>query len=354
MSVTIVASLPKSTPANAPANAAAADGQAGAPDFASLLLGQLPPAKPEVLAGTLLPKESADASDSAGLGVPTEAAPSDAAALLAALGLAPQDHLPRNSPALKTTDTGDNPTGKPESSSGTVLNAVTSDTQAVKPQEIASGVNTTGSTPSGIEATDDKPAKFAATLSAAQVADPLSGKNQPLEHAPEVSTTPVVASHAPTHPVQQARDSAIHLPTPVSDARWTTDFGQKIVWMASSHTQSAELTLNPPQMGPIEISLNVDKGNATATFSSANAEVREAIETAMPRLREMLASAGIELGQANVSAESFRQQAENGEAQRQARQGMTDKAILVAEQTASSSARAFATQRGVGMVDIFA
>ena len=44
--------------------------------------------------------------------------------------------------------------------------------------------------------------------------------------------------------------------------------------------------LNPPQLGPIEISLHVKAIKATAVFSSANADVREAIETALPRLRK--------------------------------------------------------------------
>ena len=58
--------------------------------------------------------------------------------------------------------------------------------------------------------------------------------------------------------------------------------------------------------------MNIDKGHATAAFVSANAEVRDALESALPRLREMFASAGIALGQTSVSAESFSQQAGDG------------------------------------------
>ena len=71
----------------------------------------------------------------------------------------------------------------------------------------------------------------------------------------------------------------------------------KIVWLTANDQKFAQLTLNPPQMGPIEISLNINKDTASAYFISPNAEVREAIETALPRLREMLAGVGIELGQ---------------------------------------------------------
>jgi flagellar hook-length control protein FliK len=100
--------------------------------------------------------------------------------------------------------------------------------------------------------------------------------------------------------------------------------------------------------------LSLDKGNATASFVSANAEVRDAIETALPRLREMFANAGIELGQTNVSAESFKQQAGSGEGHRSASQWRSDNAILVADTAGSQADGASAIQRGSGMVDIFA
>jgi flagellar hook-length control protein FliK len=69
--------------------------------------------------------------------------------------------------------------------------------------------------------------------------------------------------------------------------------------------QVAELHLNPPELGPLQITLTLSNDQASAQFVSQHAAVREAIETAMPRLREMLAEGGITLGNANVSAESF-------------------------------------------------
>jgi flagellar hook-length control protein FliK len=114
------------------------------------------------------------------------------------------------------------------------------------------------------------------------------------------------------------------------------------------------LTLNPPQIGPIEVSLSVEGGHASVSFASANAEVRDAIETALPRLREMLASAGIELGQTNVGAESFRQQQQASWASSAASRSTDDSAILAADSAVALPSRAFATQRGNGLVDLFA
>ncbi len=120
-------------------------------------------------------------------------------------------------------------------------------------------------------------------------------------------------------PARTASSEQMHIETPLKNQAWPAEFGQKIVWMTTQDKQSAQITLNPPQLGPIEISLNVKNDQATAVFVSANAEVRAVIESAMPRLREMLEGAGVQLGQTNVSAESFRQSADGRQWQRQGR-----------------------------------
>ena len=94
----------------------------------------------------------------------------------------------------------------------------------------------------------------------------------------------------------------------VGTAAWNQALGDKIVWMAAGTQQSATLTLNPPDLGPLQVVLNVSNDQATAHFMAAQPEVRQALEAALPRLREMMQDAGIQLGQANVSADSPRQQ----------------------------------------------
>lgn len=126
------------------------------------------------------------------------------------------------------------------------------------------------------------------------------------------------------------------------------------MWLASNQKQSAELTLNPPNMGSIEVSLRIDNDQATATFVSTSSEVRETIETALPRLREMLAGVGISLGQANVSSESFRQAFGRGAEDQGASRGTDDNAILAGvPRDTAGSVRQFTTN-GRGLVDLFA
>lgn len=89
---------------------------------------------------------------------------------------------------------------------------------------------------------------------------------------------------------------------------WHQPLGQKIVWMIGNELQSASLTLNPPDLGPMQVVLSVSSTQANASFYSPHAEVREALEAALPKLRDMLGDAGIQLGQANVNAGTPQQQ----------------------------------------------
>jgi flagellar hook-length control protein FliK len=88
----------------------------------------------------------------------------------------------------------------------------------------------------------------------------------------------------------------------VGSPAWDQQLGQKVVWMAAGGDQSATLTLNPPDLGPVQVVLTVTNDQADAAFMSAQPEVRQALEAAMPRLREMMSEAGIAFGSATVSA----------------------------------------------------
>lgn len=211
-------------------------------------------------------------------------------------------------------------------------------------------------------ASDDAAAKFAvagsqaeADASRATTASTLSSEvaSQDISVDSADVHTNLHATSA-QHPV--VAQTSLAVATPVRDADWSTDLGQKVVWLASSDTQSAQLTLNPEHLGPIDVAVDIDtaSGSASVSFASANAEVRDALESAMPRLREMFASAGIELGQTNVGAESFRQSSSNGDGQRAASRSTVDNDILAGDTASTVHSSVVAAQRGNGLVDLFA
>ena len=94
---------------------------------------------------------------------------------------------------------------------------------------------------------------------------------------------------------------AMSLPQPVTDPRWGAALGERLLWMAKGDQQQAELKISPPNLGPLEVKLTLNDDRASVTFVSHHALVRDAIEAALPRLREMLAQESLQLVQAEVS-----------------------------------------------------
>lgn len=140
--------------------------------------------------------------------------------------------------------------------------------------------------------------------------------------------------------------------TPLTHDKWSEEFSQKITWLATSNQdQSAELHLNPPQLGPLDVVIKVSGDQATALFTSPHAAVRDAIEQAMPKLRDMLADNGITLGNATVSDQAPRDQHQTN-APRTA--GSTDNDVRDTSIMSNSAVRVSQISRHNGIVDTFA
>ena len=133
---------------------------------------------------------------------------------------------------------------------------------------------------------------------------------------------------------------------------WEGALGQRVVWMAGLQHQVAELQLNPPHLGPLEVRLNLSDGQASVSFVSQQPAVREAIETALPRLREMLADNGISLGNVMVGAESFAQQRE--QAQAKPGNGPHDRDVSADAAATLAGISGSPARRGHGLLDLFA
>jgi flagellar hook-length control protein FliK len=138
----------------------------------------------------------------------------------------------------------------------------------------------------------------------------------------------------------------------VGTQQWNQSLGQKVVWMANGEVQNASLTLNPPDLGPLQVVLSVTNNHATAEFTAAQPEVRQALESAMPKLREMLGDAGIQLGQANVSAGTPNQQNSFGSSSQQSSRHGSGKAEELGDAPVRV-ARVLPAQSGNGLVDTF-
>jgi flagellar hook-length control protein FliK len=197
--------------------------------------------------------------------------------------------------------------------------------------------------------------KFGALLDAARAA----GDNAAGQSSSNATAALATSTHAAPAPhATNAATTQIPVATPVGAEGWNHEIGEKVTWMVNRQTTHADLVLNPPQLGRIEVSLSMNGDQASATFVSANPAVRDALENAMPHLREVLQGAGISLGQTQVGAESFQQSANGRESGDNSSRGNTnDNRAGDASDNGLATAGSASTRwlkRGNGLVDTFA
>ncbi len=148
----------------------------------------------------------------------------------------------------------------------------------------------------------------------------------------------------------QAAVPQLPVATPAGQSGWAEDVGNRVVWMLGRAESKAELVLTPPNMGRIEVSINLNGDQTTAQFVASSQAARDALEQALPRLREMLQQSGINLGQANVSTSGEQQassESHGGSRNSGAGQGGS------IDTSGTGSAPVWIRQQE-GMVDIFA
>ncbi|MCD9095559.1 flagellar hook-length control protein FliK [Luteimonas fraxinea] len=91
----------------------------------------------------------------------------------------------------------------------------------------------------------------------------------------------------------------VQMPTDL-DAGFDDALGARVAWAAEQKLGHAEIRLNPEHLGRIDLKIQLDGTRVSAEFASANADVRQALEATLPKLREMLGQHGLQLGQADV------------------------------------------------------
>lgn len=117
-------------------------------------------------------------------------------------------------------------------------------------------------------------------------------------------TAPPLSANAVGSPTVSGQPSLNLQPALQSEA-WGRVLSSRVIWMAREGVQQASLKLNPANMGPVEVKLHMNHDQATISFIAQHAATRDALEQALPRLRESFQENGMELAHADVSQENF-------------------------------------------------
>ena len=117
-------------------------------------------------------------------------------------------------------------------------------------------------------------------------------------------------------------------PVPMQQGGWSEAVVDRVMWLSSQNLKSAEIQLDPAELGRLEVRINMNQEQTQVTFASPNANVREALEGQMHRLRELFAQQGMDTLDVNVSDQSLSRgwQGQDGEGRGRgtADDGLTD------------------------------
>ncbi|SFK09982.1 flagellar hook-length control protein FliK [Methylophaga sulfidovorans] len=167
-----------------------------------------------------------------------------------------------------------------------------------------------------------------------------------------VSSTPTTttsvssgATSPQTASASTAAASTVSLPVQpnIQSSAWSQVMNSRVVWMAKEGIQQAEMKMNPANLGPVEVKLHVQNDQASVTFLAQHSTTREALEQALPKLRDSFAENGIQLTHAEVGQQQHQQQRDDQPQQMQNSQnftqanGQSDDIMSEAEETLGSA-----------------
>jgi flagellar hook-length control protein FliK len=220
-------------------------------------------------------------------------------------GDAPRSALSALTQAVTTALTGD---GKESQNTkvqdGNLANKASLVSQSVTGSTAATSHNTTV-TPAALT-TDGSFQQILSSVSK-QEDRPLAAAsdNQAILSAPVSSTSSLLQSSGASATMNSPSTPTLN--AHLGSNEWQQALGQQIVMFSRNGQQNAELRLHPEDLGAIQISLKLNNDQAQLNMVSSHSHVRAALEAALPQLRHALAESGINLGESQVSSESFSQ-----------------------------------------------
>ncbi|MEQ1529970.1 MAG: flagellar hook-length control protein FliK, partial [Methylococcales bacterium] len=108
------------------------------------------------------------------------------------------------------------------------------------------------------------------------------------------------------------KDDVPAISKPLTHPDWNKEMGERILWMNNKAIPAAEIKLNPQHLGPITVRIDVsNQDQASVSFSAQHGVVREALEAALPKLREMMSAQNLNLVDVSVAQHSSSNQGQS-------------------------------------------
>ena len=128
------------------------------------------------------------------------------------------------------------------------------------------------------------------------------------------STASVIApsTTAENKSAETSMPSALRLS--LHNPRFNDVLSNQVLWQSKQGMSQADIHLNPAELGPITVKLTQVGSETTVQFVVAHPATKEQLEQALPRLREVFQSGGLQLGHVDVQ-DGRKQSQEQGQSQ---------------------------------------
>ena len=165
--------------------------------------------------------------------------------------------------------------------------------------------------------------------------------------SPNALTHLGVASHFAAQHLRNDTNTA-DLKSPVGSSAWEDEVGTQLTWMTQKGLETGSLRVSPEHLGPVEVNISVQNGDASVWFAATHPDTRAALEQALPRLREMFANQGMNLADSGVSRQSPQQGSRN-----QSRSGASESVPGVSA-VGSADGSSASSRINLSLVDLYA
>lgn len=157
-------------------------------------------------------------------------------------------------------------------------------------------------------------------------------------------------SAQPTMKLSETYTVASHVRSP----QFVNEAAQTMHLAINNKVQQAEIRMTPENMGPIQLQIKMNGTDVSLTIAVQQPDTKQAIELSLPKLREMLADSGMNLGQTNLSQDMSGWQQANRDPQEQARQSGRGWQANHSEGELTPIAMTRPTARSDRMLDLYA
>lgn len=121
-----------------------------------------------------------------------------------------------------------------------------------------------------------------------------------LSPASDIGSTGLSSTKIPGLETLEQQTARFSVNVQFGKPEWNAGITSKVAQMAAQNLNFAEIQLDPPELGPLQVRIQMNQDQASVSFTASSPQVREALEQGNNRLREMLESEGLNLVDVDV------------------------------------------------------